>query len=85
MAGFYVLRPEAIRIKFALAEDSESKTKWCRELFIFSTVTGVHRRKTTELQTVITSTSKLNRVGPRMSLTADLMSLTRPLITATNL
>ena len=36
MAGFYVLRPEAIRIKFALAEDSERKTKSCRESFIFS-------------------------------------------------
>jgi len=33
---FYILRPEAIRIKFALAEDSECKTKSCRESFIFS-------------------------------------------------
>ena len=36
MAGFNVLRPKAIRIKFALAEDSEIKTKSCRESFILS-------------------------------------------------
>ena len=33
---FNVLQPKAIRIKFALAEDSEIKTKSCRESFILS-------------------------------------------------
>jgi len=43
-AGFYVLRPEAIRIKFALAEDSERKTKSFRDSVSSSKFCNIGRK-----------------------------------------